>query len=74
MTWLPALFVVRVAAQSTSIGLPAGVTGVAYRNGCSSGCRLLIMLHGIGGSGPNFAGYATMRECAGLDPRHAVLR
>jgi hypothetical protein len=58
------ILAVRAAAQSTAIGMPAGVTGVAYRNGCSSGCALLIMLHGIGGSGPNFAG------CHDAQPLH----
>jgi hypothetical protein len=36
--------------QATSFPMPNGVTGHAWRNGCTTNCPLLIYLHGIGGT------------------------
>ena len=35
---------------ATSFPMPSGVTGYAWRNGCTTNCPLLIYLHGIGGT------------------------
>ena len=39
-----------------------GDGAVAYKNGCSSNCSLLIMLHGAGGDGEKMAVDSTMHD------------
>jgi len=47
--------VMHTQAAPTTFSMPSTVTGTAYKNGCTSNCALVIMLHGINGNGPDFA-------------------